>query len=107
MITRSIIKYIQSLQQKKFRDEYNAFVAEGPKVVSELLAAETFKCRAVYATEAWIKSINFKSDITKKITEVTPDDLLKISSLQTPNLVVAEFEKRSGYNLMPSDLKGS
>ncbi len=51
MISKSIIKYIQSLQHKKFREQHGAFVAEGPKVVSGLLQANNFICRNIYATE--------------------------------------------------------
>lgn len=37
MLGKSKVKYIQSLGQKKFRDEARLFIAEGPKIVSELL----------------------------------------------------------------------
>jgi RNA methyltransferase, TrmH family len=36
MISKQKVKYIQSLQHKKFRDADKVFVAEGPKVVAEL-----------------------------------------------------------------------
>ena len=39
MITKNQVKYIQSLGQKKSRDEENCFIAEGPKLVNELLTA--------------------------------------------------------------------
>ncbi|WP_431215602.1 RNA methyltransferase [Puia sp. P3] len=39
MVTKSQVKYIQSLGHKKFRDEEGVFVAEGPKIVGELLRA--------------------------------------------------------------------
>ena len=38
-ITKSQVKLVRSLQQKKFRDELGLFVAEGDKCVSELAKA--------------------------------------------------------------------
>ena len=37
MLLKSQVKYIQSLGHKKFRDEEGVFIAEGPKIVNELL----------------------------------------------------------------------
>ena len=37
MISANEIKYIKSLQQKKFRDEYGLFTVEGEKLVGEAL----------------------------------------------------------------------
>jgi TrmH family RNA methyltransferase len=37
MISKSEIKYIQSLFQKKTRDTEGVFIAEGAKLVNELL----------------------------------------------------------------------
>ncbi|MFM7510856.1 MAG: RNA methyltransferase, partial [Bacteroidota bacterium] len=37
MITKSVVKDIQSLAAKKYRDQSGLFLAEGPKVVGELL----------------------------------------------------------------------
>lgn len=54
MFSKSTIKYIQSLQHKKFRDEEGLFVAEGPKLVKELLEGNVFSCRNIYALPEWI-----------------------------------------------------
>jgi TrmH family RNA methyltransferase len=92
MISKSIIKYIQSLQHKKFREQHGAFVAEGPKVVSGLLQANNFICKNIYATEkgyATITGLESKSDI--KITVVKEYELEKLASLNTSNEVVGEF----------------
>ncbi|MFN5249351.1 MAG: RNA methyltransferase, partial [Bacteroidota bacterium] len=37
MITKSVVKDIQSLAGKKYRDQAGLFLAEGPKLVEELL----------------------------------------------------------------------
>ncbi|MEJ7626288.1 MAG: RNA methyltransferase [Ferruginibacter sp.] len=93
MFSKSIVKYIQSLQHKKFRDEHRAFVAEGPRVVGELLKSRQFKCNNIYATSGWI--INYKKDLLtehqEKITEVKDFELEKLASFSSPNSVIAEF----------------
>ena len=37
MLSKSKLKYIQSLGQKKFRQQEGLFIAEGPKLVNDLL----------------------------------------------------------------------
>ena len=44
MLSKKIVKYIQSLTLKKFRDEEGAFVAEGPKIVAEFLSQKKMQC---------------------------------------------------------------
>ena len=38
MISKNQIKYIRQLEQKKFRKREKCFVAEGPKVVGDLMS---------------------------------------------------------------------
>ncbi len=96
MLSKPMVKYIQSLQHKKFRDEFNVFVAEGPKVVSELLADGSFLCRQVFALDNWLNSMDVatKAIVTEKIEQVEAHELEKISGLSTPNQVLAVFEKK-------------
>ena len=54
MISKSRIKYIKSLGLKKNRNSENAFVAEGPKVVGDLL--ERMPARMIVATTEWLRS---------------------------------------------------
>jgi TrmH family RNA methyltransferase len=90
MLTKNQVKYIQSLGQKKLRDSENCFIAEGPKLVSELLLAENCKVKYVFALSSW-KEANRSLDIP--VTEVTAEELKKISQFATPNLVLAVAEK--------------
>ena len=55
MITKLQVKYIQSLGQKKFRDEEGVFVAEGPKIINELLGDTAITPVYIYATREWIE----------------------------------------------------
>ena len=93
MVTKSAVKYIQSLQHKKFRDAYGRFVAEGPKLVDELLELDAFPCEMVYATKDWKQPPGINSQI--KVEVIENFELEKISGLSQPNQVVAIFEKKT------------
>jgi TrmH family RNA methyltransferase len=95
MITKSQVKYIQSLGQKKFREEENAFVAEGPKIINELLEAAAIAPLELYYTEDWIKeypAIARRSAAAKK-NEIKEADLKRISFLSAPHQVLGVFKK--------------
>lgn len=90
MISKNNIKYIQSLHLKKRRDEENIFVVEGPKMVSELINS-TLNIRQIYATDAnWLQS--YQGSL--KVEEISAAELKQISSLETPNQVLALAEKK-------------
>lgn len=90
MLSKNKIKYIQSLGHKKRRDEENVFVAEGPKLVAELLASCKHHIKEVYALEGWIKN----NPVTGvPLTEISEEELKKVSQLASPHDVVAVVEK--------------
>jgi RNA methyltransferase, TrmH family len=99
MISKSNIKFIQSLQDKKNRDEHNVFIAEGPKVVGELLGQNIFTCSAIYCTQKWQEkhASTLKIDLNK-INIVEDFELEKISALSIANQVLAVFEKKPTTN---------
>ena len=99
MLGKSQTKYIQSLGQKKVRDEQGVFVAEGPKIVAELLASANAKIQQIYALPDWIKA-NHKDCNGVEIVEADEKDLEKISQLTTPNKVLAVIKKFE----MPADI---
>ena len=51
-LSKGLIKLVKSLNMKKFRDEYNLFMGEGPKVVDDLL--RTFDCKVLIATASYL-----------------------------------------------------
>ncbi|MEO5683796.1 MAG: RNA methyltransferase [Chitinophagaceae bacterium] len=95
MITKLQAKYIQSLGQKKFRDQEAVFVAEGPKIINELLAAQPAALRHLYASPSWLQQQTalIKYIAADKITEIKDQELERISFLQTPHEVLAVFNK--------------
>lgn len=92
MITKNQVKYIQSLGQKKSRDKENCFIAEGPKLVKELLGSDNCRLIQVYVLKEWIDN-NSNAGKDAEIIEVSPGELEKISQLTTPNQVLAVAEK--------------
>ena len=66
MLTQNQIKQIHSLQQKKFRSEFNQFVAEGPKLIEELIDSK-YTFDSVYAKKEWIENHSEKL-LNKKIS---------------------------------------
>lgn len=91
MLVKSQVKYIQSLSQKKLRDEEGVFVAEGPKIINELLQAGNVTVKQLYAVEAWVAQ--HRDAGPWPVVPVTPSELERISFLQTPNQVLGIFTK--------------
>jgi len=88
MLSKTKVKYIQSLGQKKFRQSEMLFIAEGIKIVEELISEIPDLIVEVFAIQEWVepqKKINAKIPIT----EITQQELERISQLTTPNKVLA------------------
>jgi RNA methyltransferase, TrmH family len=101
MLGKSKTKYIQSLGQKKARDEEGLFIAEGPRIIAELLAENRTPVREIYALQSWTdEHASITNGIT--ITVITEDELGRISQLSTPNQVVALVEKGADPLLRPN-----
>jgi TrmH family RNA methyltransferase len=94
MLTKNELKYIQSLYQKKQRDEDQLFIAEGPKLAEELINSN-FVIRNVYALSAWCER---NADLEVPVTEISPTELSRVSNLQTPNEVIVVAEQASNTN---------
>lgn len=88
MLTKNTIKYIKSLTAKKFREEFGVFIAEGPKLVSDIIQS-TLKTENIYATKSWIDDNLMISGNSNTIVCVSEEELSKISQLTTANQVLA------------------
>ncbi len=89
MISKARLKFIHSLERKKFRTEHNAFVVEGPKNVTDMATA--FRCIYIAATREWIEP---NTDMLKTVQfdELTQEELRKSSFQEHPQQVMAIFE---------------
>lgn len=88
MLSKNEAKYIQSLYYKKERQQSSLFIAEGIKLVDELLCS-SFTIKKIYATADW----SHANEKNVELVRVSEDELQKISGLQTANKVLAIVEQ--------------
>ncbi|HTE26684.1 TrmH family RNA methyltransferase [Flavitalea sp.] len=95
MLIKSQVKYIQSLSQKKFRDDEGLFVAEGPKIINDLLAGNQVLMHSLFATEEWLSANRsvLPASASSVTHTISHQELERISFLTTPNEVLAIFRK--------------
>jgi len=86
MLSKNQSKLITSLKQKKYRIQYQLFIAEGIKVVNELLSSN-YDLEKLFCTEDCYSL--FRSFNPAIISE---KELSKISNLSTPNKALGLFK---------------
>ncbi len=88
-LSKNEIKYLRSLQLKKFRQKYLEFTVEGYKSVNEFMKedyeAGWYKLEDVYATGEYMEKLLHPFGCK----EVTDDDLAKVSAFATSPGVIA------------------
>ncbi|MCX6305885.1 MAG: RNA methyltransferase [Bacteroidetes bacterium] len=89
MLSQSQIKHITALKVKKFREEFNQFIAEGTKLVMDM-ADSQFQVAGIYASGEWIVA-NLPLIRKKNIPvfETVPREMERLSALSTPSPVLA------------------
>ena len=94
-ISKNQLKIITSLSQKKYRQKHNLFIAEGVKVIHELLNS-SFVMDTLFAVDDFEIPISHEN-----IIRISDKDLQKISNLNSPNKVLGLFkipEEKSAIN---------
>lgn len=86
-LSHNKIKYIKSLKEKKFRSQYKCFVAEGEKLVFDLM--ETCKCQIIAALPDILSS--HKEIVAEEIIVASEVELSRATSLKTAPSVIAVF----------------
>jgi TrmH family RNA methyltransferase len=100
MISKNKIKWIRSLEIKKFRNENDCFLAEGNKLVADLLPI--FDCVLLLARPSWMAT---QGDIRAAELIVAEDgDIERASLLKTPQDVLAVF-RRSRAEISNNDIQ--
>jgi TrmH family RNA methyltransferase len=103
MISKSKIKFITSLQIKKFRDEQRLYVIEGDKLVREFLTAG-ISIKMLVAKPEFINSLPAEQTRYVESTDsASYDELKQISSLKTPHNALAVVYM-SGHEFKSSDI---
>ncbi|MDH3322913.1 MAG: RNA methyltransferase, partial [Flavobacteriaceae bacterium] len=86
MLSKNQFKLISNLRKKKFRIQNHLFIAEGIKVVEELISSK-FKLHKLYCTSDYINRFDIDT------IEIISDKELKIiSEFTSPNQVLGIFE---------------
>tara|TARA_R110001632_G_scaffold36577_15_gene92278 strand:+ start:2564 stop:3286 length:723 start_codon:yes stop_codon:yes gene_type:complete len=105
VLSKSQIKRITSLGQKKYRNREGIFVAEGIKVIQELLDS-SLKLEGLWSADAKA----FKGHYN--VESATLADLKKVSFLKTPQTAIAIFKipqakqtTESGLTLLLDDVR--
>ena len=100
MLSKTKIKQVRALALKKFRDETNTFVAEGNKLVADMLPK--FECELLIAKPSWMAT---QGDIpANELLVASDEDISKVSSLKSPQDVLAVF-KRPAWSIDDTDPK--
>ena len=95
MISKNQIKFIRSLELRKNRRQSGLFIAEGPKVVGDLMKRQLPAW--VVATPEWLQAewapvAGNRKDVGEvQVMEVTEEELKRVSCLQHPQKVLALF----------------
>lgn len=101
ILTKNTIKEIRALEQRKGRREQHAWLAEGNRMVGDLLVSNTFACRRLVATSEWWEAHPEFVQVADECYRVTTAEMQRVSLLQAPQDVLAVFdEKRKN---IPSD----
>ncbi|MEO6903319.1 MAG: RNA methyltransferase [Bacteroidia bacterium] len=85
MLSKNQIKFLNSLKQKKGREDEQLFIVEGVKMVAELLNSK-INVTQLYATSTYLEREKIRG--TLEIIEIKESELERISALSTPNEVL-------------------
>jgi len=90
-ISKAQIKHLRSLKLKKFREKYGEFAIEGDKLLHEALRDRPESLTGIYALPSWLAAMAEKGlkKTSAPIYPITQTELERISSLSTPNQVLA------------------
>lgn len=90
-LTKNVIKEIRALEQRKGRREQSAWLAEGNRMVGDLLSAGAFACLRLVATSEWWNEHPEFAYKAKESYLVTKSEMERVSLLQAPQDVLAVF----------------
>ena len=93
MLSKNKIHHLTSLQNKKFREQFCEFLIEGDKIVKESLVQKNFRLLEILAIERWVEqnAVLLSKNKQVEITIISEKELGRISSLKSPNKVIARL----------------
>jgi len=109
MLSHNTISFIKALHLKKKRNEHGLFLAEGDKLVRELLNSD-FVVKQIYAHADWLRQYSKLLSRDIETNGATPAEMERISTLVTapsvlavveiPEVTIDAEELLSGYTLV-------
>lgn len=93
MISKNQLKLVRQLEQKKYRQREGLFVAEGPKVVGDLLRHGNHPS-LLFAVKSFIDE-----HPSAEAIEINDDELRRLSFLQHPQQVIGLFPISDNYKV--------
>lgn len=96
MVTKSHIKHVARLKQKRYRRQYRLFVVEGKKLVSELIQA------GLQPYALFVDDPQNATAFPIAAELVAPSQIKHMSSLATPNGVLGVFYQPNPQPIAPS-----
>lgn len=93
MLSKNKIHHLTSLQNKKFREQFCEFLIEGDKIVKESLVQKNFNLLEILAVKDWVEqnAILLSKNKQVEVTIISEKELSRISSLKSPNQVMARL----------------
>lgn len=88
MLSKSKIKLIRSLERKRTRSELGLFVAEGDKLVSDMMGE--MECTLLVATATWLQSCD--NIVADEVIEASREEIDKASLMQSPQSALGVFK---------------
>ncbi|MGZ3749691.1 MAG: TrmH family RNA methyltransferase [Mucilaginibacter sp.] len=104
MLSKSQINLLKSLQHKKFRREHGFFLVEGYKSITEFINS-AYQIATIYHTTTFDPKV-LKLSQKINLCEISVTELEKISSLKTPQEVLAQIKVPTWPSLQDEQLKG-
>lgn len=102
MLSKATIKFIKSLQVKKYRKQEQCFLIEGAKSVQELLASD-FDVVRVLGTADFLSSV--RARLRGEVTEVGENTLDGLGEFQTNRvaMAIARMKDNTPVEVMPTE----
>ena len=101
MLSKNTLKFIKSLQQKKFRKQEQLFFVEGAKNVTELLLSDYEVSQVLFTPQFGNENEGLLKSLEAKAYEVSQSTLESVGSFQTNSaaLAVAKIKPNSPIGL--------
>ena len=102
MLSKNELKYLKSLKQRKFRQKYGIFIAEGSKVIEQFVGSSTFMLDTLYYVGELTDIINPQITIPHSLQTrlVSREEMQLISHLSTASDCLLLVKKNTDLDVL-------